>query len=547
MKRFKLTLTASAVLSTALLTGCVFNSEITKEAKEHEVQTIDSTKASMTLLKEELSESKGTPKERYWQREMPILNISTIPIVKPLPEIFDQEVDFVEPFDVSVNAFLIKASNVIGIKIKADDDVILELEEKAKSSKAQSSGGGLADSLDATGALSTSSLFTENTSGPKMSLSQSGTVKELMNSISSLFGGQWRYNQESNTIEIYKYITKNFYIPSIPGGYSLGSSVLGANAENKASFSINQSVWSSIREDIGTMVSSKGSFTLSETSGILTVRDTNVVISRVEDYIYQVKKGMRSQVLIDVKIFSIIQDSINRKDLNLAVAFAEAGITGTLKGATGSAITGASSLILGTETGVATADRTGLAGTQTFINLLEKYGTSSVVASNTIRTVNNQPSALTTSNTESFLQKKEVTIDSISGSTQTDLTIGEKTTGLSLHILPTLDENGKDILLQISFTLSKIKGYNTYDGGDGNQVTTPVITSRDFVEKVWLKSGQTLVLSGFDITESSKEGAGTLDKDFWGFGGSSQDIVKKEKLVIVITPVAYNAITSNRL
>lgn len=543
---FRLNLLASALTSTALMSGCVFNSEITKEAEVHYVESQDYSSKSIGDIRAEVKQAKSTPSQKYWDNDSPILNVSEIPLIKPLPSKFKNHVDFVEPFEVSLDNFLIKASSVMGIKIEVENDVRTEM-ESASAIGSESAPG--SDAMDATGAKTgeSSSLFSEDMSGPRLSLNQSGTVEELMNSIASLLGAKWKYNEDANKIIVYKYVSKNFYIPSIPGGYTLGSKVAGSNASNEASFNTTQSVWASIREDVGVMVGDKGNFTLSESSGILTVRANSVVLDRVETYIDSVKKGMRSQILIDVQILSVIQDKLNRKDLNLQAVFTEAGLSSTFKGAAGSILTGASSFIIGNEMNVLPENRKGLAGSQTMIDLLEKYGTTAVVASNTIRTVNNQPSALTTSDTESYLLKKEVTIGDTNGTTQTNLTVEEKTTGLSLHILPTLDENGKDILLQISFTLSKIKGYNTYDGGDGNQVNTPIISSRDFVEKVWLRSGETLVLSGFDIAETSKEGSGALGKDMWALGGSSQDTVKREKLVIIITPAAYNAVTQNKL
>lgn len=552
---FKLSALSAAILSVGLMSGCAMDSEITKESHEELSKADKITTDSINGLKSEILNSKQTPMEKYMEYSYgPILNVQAIPLVKPLPNIFSKKVDFIEPFTVSADNFLIKASKIIGMQIEVEDDVMDELKAESKKASASSSssisGSASMDSLDSTGNSlgGSESLFSEDMSGPRMSLSQSGTVKELLNSISSLFlGSKWRYDENLDKVIIYKYETKTFYIPSIPGGYKMGSEVKGSNSANSATFETSQNVWESIKNDIASMTEGRGSFTLSESSGILTVRAGSSILDRVESYVKKVKEGMSSQVLIDVKVYSVIQDKKNRKDLNLEVLFKEAGLTSTIKGATGSIITNAASMVLGSEMDVAEANRKGLAGSNGILTLLESQGDTSVIASNTIRTVNNQPSALTTSDTESYLEKKEVTLDSTTGTTQTNLTVSEKTTGLSMHVLPTLDENGKDMLLQISFTLSKIKGYNTYDTGDGNQVNTPIISSRDFVEKVWLKSGETLVLTGFDVTETGKEGAGALDKDWWALGGSAQDTVKKEKLVIVITPAVYNAVTAHKL
>lgn len=553
----KKTLLASAIAATFLLQGCATSSIVEKEGERTFLKSKNASDHALKSLQKDMK-SKKVDERVYWQDDVPILNVKKIPYKESLPDLFDREVIINEPFATNVDALLLKMSKTTGINIIIEDDVFSpEEDDETSSSSTESSNptfddfGSDSEGSSLSASFSSSNLFSDDETtvnkSKKVSLTHDGSVKDMLNAFTSKIGAKWRYEKNQNRVVIYKLETRIIYIPSIPGGYSLGAAVAGSNSSNSASFETTQNVWSSILEDIGKMVSAQGTFTLSESSGLLTVRDNEINLDRIEKYIDLVKEGMRSQILIDVKVYSVSQVRNNVKEMDLALAFKEAGLGANITGATGSVVTGAASLIIGIDEDVPAAQREGLAGSRSVLNILEQFGDTSVLASNTIRTVNNQPSALTTIDKESFLEKKLLVVDPETGRETFDLEVGEESTGLSMHILPTLDENGKDMLLQISFTLSRLNGYNTYDTGDGSQVNVPIINSSDFVEKVWLRSGQTLVLSGFDKSKTSKNQSGMASKDIWQLGGSHSTKIETEKLVVVITPAAYNAVTSNRL
>src|SRR5690606_28678427 len=103
-----------------------------------------------------------------------------------------------------------------------------------------------------------------------------------------------------------------------------------------------------------------------------------------------------------------------------------------------------------------------------------------------------------------------------SSSTQS-LTPGTITTGFNMTLLPYLMD-GPEMLLQYSVNLSALNAMNTASSG-GNMIQMPDLDNRIFSQSVRLRSGETLVLSGFDQTINNAKKRGTGDPNFWLLGG----------------------------
>jgi len=75
-----------------------------------------------------------------------------------------------------------------------------------------------------------------------------------------------------------------------------------------------------------------------------------------------------------------------------------------------------------------------------------------------------------------------------------------------------------------------------FTSGSGS-VQLPEIDTRQFLQRVAMKSGQTLVISGFEQTDSNLRASGIGHPRNIFTGGSLEGQAGKEILVIVITPV----------
>ena len=565
----KFLITATLLSTVSLLYGCSNSPSKSDKLEESVVQKVNNAdfKTSNFLEKNKVNEEKNR-NFIHW-KDTPVLNIEKTVINKRLPNIFDKTISIDEFFLVDVKDMTLKVSKLLGLEIKILPEVFGVNSVTKSSMTGGSEGGSGLSIMDGAGNSSTNtdggnslmggSSFGGANSGQsiEITLNYSGKAKGLIDVLASKLDAHWRYDDESERVVFYKYKTKIFSIPSLPGESSVDANVDDSisSSTRSAGFAVKTNVWISIREDISKMVPSNDGeyFTLSESSGLLTVKTTPQRMKSVEKYIENVKKNMRSQIFIDVKIYSInIEDSLNR-EVNFESLLSTAGFgLNFSSGANSTSLAGATSFILSpkrdqmipqNEIGGLTLGQ----DSQSLLNVLNKLGRTSVVSTVPIRTINNQPGAISKTTIESYLESTEITTDPQTGVQSSSLTTKEIKTGLSVNVLPSLDENGRNLMLQIAFSLSDVIRYDNYKTVDGSESITPVINSRDFVEKVWLESGQTLMLTGFDYNKSIDVTSGPFSPSNWFAGGSKEKSLIREKLVILITPKVYNTVNSNKL
>ena len=76
---------------------------------------------------------------------------------------------------------------------------------------------------------------------------------------------------------------------------------------------------------------------------------------------------------------------------------------------------------------------------------------------------------------------------------------------------------------------------------DQNIIQNPIIENRGFTQEVAMKSGETLILAGYERVEDTvdKKGVGTPEN--MALGGSSSAEKKRTILVIMLTPVVLES------
>jgi len=176
-------------------------------------------------------------------------------------------------------------------------------------------------------------------------------------------------------------------------------------------------------------------------------------------------------------------------------------------------------------------------GTSLFIEALSQQGRVSTLASPSVTTLNLRPAPILVGTQTTYLAEVSTTALGGTGSSAStqSLTPGTITTGFNMTLLPYLME-GPEMLLQYSINLSSLTGIKTAESG-GNKIQMPEVDNRIFNQSVRLRSGETLVLSGFDqsVIDGSKDGVG--DPNFWLLGGRGSQNSKRDVIVVLITPV----------
>ena len=366
----------------------------------------------------------------------------------------------------------------------------------------------------------------------------------LLDLVTARLGLGWKY--ENNAIVIYYVDTRVYQLYSIPGQTSMettvksGGSTRGGRGEQAGSFTSDGSsqeteikfetdIVRDIEKALKTMITpGLGRISISPSTGTVTVTDRPNVLERVKSYLDAENKRITRQVLLNVKVISVqtknahqmgldwnmVYDNLKDMSANLGGSFAET--IATVGGAR----------ILKNNV---SADL--------MISALSTQGKVSTLSSPSVTTLNLKPAPVLVGRQTTYLASIESNIGGGAyGGTSQSMTPGTITTGFNMTLLPYLME-GSEMLLQYSINLSDLTGMKTIENGSGDRIEMPEVDNRIFNQSVRLRSGETLVLSGFDQSSVINDRTGKGSARFWGLGGSANSNESQDTILVLITPV----------
>lgn len=394
-----------------------------------------------------------------------------------------------------------------------------------------------------TGPITANSPFTAN---------YSGSLSGLMNLVSAYYGVNWK--GEAQGLRFFVMDSKTFRIAALPGDTRLNSSVdsasnasAGGGAGGSAASGATQngtstnstgvgfsglSVWTALESGVRQMLSTGGRVIASPATGTITVTDTPSVLSRVTEYINGQNSALNRQVSVNVRVLSVeLTDGdnygINWDAVYSNLASASNPFSVALKTAFPVA-SGAGNIIISAPT--TSASR--WAGSSAMISALSTQGRVSELTSSTVVTLNNQPAPVNVGRRVSYLASSSTTQTANVGST-TSLTPGTVQTGFSMTLVPHIID-GKEMLLQYSLDLSSLLRLSTITSGTST-IQAPDISTSNFIQRVRIQSGETLVVAGFDQDNLSavSNGIGSAENAVLG---SRDGTRKRTMLVVLIQP-----------
>ncbi|GAA4023234.1 PilN family type IVB pilus formation outer membrane protein [Actimicrobium antarcticum] len=375
-----------------------------------------------------------------------------------------------------------------------------------------------------------------------------GSLKGLLDTAAARFGVSWKY--ANGTIQFFHTDTRTFQIAAVPGDSALSATVSSGassggdsgggggnaiNATNTQNTAVKStlSVYSSIEKAVGIMLSSQGKVVSSPATGSITVSDTPDNLERIALFIDKENRALSRQVMVNVTVLAV---TLTRGD-NYGIKWDSVyqtlsrkyGLTNSLASVANSSAFSAA--ILDTAT-------SRLAGSSMLIEALSEQGQVRRETSASVVTLNNQPVPVQVAKQTSYLKSSQTTLTANVGSSTT-LTPGTITTGFNMTILPNVLNNGA-VMLQFSTDISTLRSLRTVSSSTAT-IETPEIETRNFLQRVAMKSNETLVISGFEQTDDNlnQQGVGTPANLL--LGGSLKASGNKEVIVILITPIAMRA------
>jgi len=314
---------------------------------------------------------------------------------------------------------------------------------------------------------------------------------------------------------------------------------------------------------------------INKSAGLVTVTGTGKQIKRLDTYINDLQKKMQSQVMIDVKMYSVVFNDGSSTGIdwsqiynlqNFKLGYDKADRTNVSGGTFDTAYEGDKVKVLGVSGG-STDAATGnylptygmidLAGVRAPVDAVSKLFTMSnsisinnllmflktqgdvyAISNPKIMTLNNQP-ALITAGTELFY--KTINTSTLAGGTTgqqaTTEIISSVFSGVLLDITPEISKDG-GITLRINPSVSDTVG--TVASDNSKRTMPPDLSRRQISSVVTVQDGNRIILGGLINRKSTNDTTKVPllgDIPFLGYLFKQENIGEKvEELVIIIEP-----------
>lgn len=410
----------------------------------------------------------------------------------------------------------------------------------------------------------TSSRQTPTSSGVTRTVSDvsySGGLGGLLDVVAGRLGVSWKY--EDGNVVFYYLETKRFDIQPADAKYDLtgtvtsglsnatgadsgnggGTSSSGVSGSGGSTMSSTVAMGNNLYKDLKDTVQSMltpgvGRLSLNATTGTLMITDVPDVVSRVGEYLDDENSTLSRQVILKVVTYTVNTDISDMVGIDWNVIWKSLSgkyginLANTNSGVSGDAISGGFN-VLDTATGAAAQ----FAGSSFLLDALSKQAKVSDVKTSTIMTTNMAAAPVLVGQQTTYLKDVTTTAYATGDATvpSQSLTPGSVTIGTNITILPKILKDSDRLMLNMFMDISSLKQIRTITS-DTQKIEAPDIDTRSLQQRVWLKPGQTLIMSGFEqnTDNSDRQGVGSPDNIL--FGGALSGAKTKQSFVITVTP-----------
>lgn len=424
------------------------------------------------------------------------------------------------------------------------------------------------DSFGSGGAdrMSTQATSAGNSSRKFSGVNYSGKLGGLLDIVTARLGISWKY--ENGMVTFFYLQTARFDIEPSDAKYTLTGSVVsgvsnssssdggggssssgsgstgGVSGESgtnlKSDVTMGNNLYADLKSTAESMLTpGVGRLDMNKTTGTVVVTDVPEVVKRVGDYLTTENAALSRQVNLKVVIYSVNSDVSDNVGINWNVIYKTlAGKYGiNLVGPT-NAVGDAGSLsfsVLDTATGAARQ----FAGSSFLFDALSKQAKVADVRTIPLMTTNMASASVVVGRQITYLKSVSTTaIASANNTVPTQtLTPGSVTTGTNITIFPKILNGDDRMMLNMFLNISSlIRLRDISSGTSGDKLEAPDIDSRSVPQRVWLKPGQTVVISGLEqnVDNASKEGQ--LSPDNLVTGGNRSGEKTRQSFVITVTP-----------
>ena len=432
----------------------------------------------------------------------------------PLPARFetDDGITLVSTAPVSLLQISEQITSLTGITVRVDDMILNEVKSAKQGDSKDAVAGSVSQNVD-------SDLFMP---------AYSGKLSGLLDQIVSRFALWWRY--KNGVITFYKMETRVFTVYALPVTSNLSANIAGTasgDSGGSTSASMDSSIqldfWTQLEEAVTAMLPDGATLNIIPSNGTMTVTAPPFTLQRIAQYVNSMNEKLGRQVSISIKVLNVTLSNSQQMTLNVSsvLEFLNKNLKLTAKSATPAIENNTSELGMTLIPG----DRH-INNIDVVAQALNDQGTTSLVTSASVTTMNNRIAPIQVTTNESYVEKTETTVDN--GTTTTSVTPAKINYGFTMEVLPRILDHGR-LLMMFTMTLTELEEMGRVTT-ESTTVQLPKIRTRGFVQEVAMMSGYTLMLTGFEEVKTSTANTKEL------FGITNQASKNRNVMVILLTP-----------
>ncbi len=360
-----------------------------------------------------------------------------------------------------------------------------------------------------------------------------GALDDLLNQIADNFDAGWSYDGAAITLN--QEITKTFMLHALATVVSDTSKVESGSGDSAGgglpsvttSGTTELKVWDEVKSVVDSMVNGRGRATYSPSTGTITVTGSPSAIKRVEDYLRFQNEMRLRRIAVSVKVLEltlaqvvdtrvsttqVLERIFDNTDLSISSTPGE--------GFNAAFITGP----------------TGTDDIATTLQASKDVDRVSIVHSGSVVTMSDQPAPLQVGRQISYLKSRSSTGGTADTAGTETLEPGTVDIGLIMNVLPRVVEDDR-VMLRLNVALTDTdQPFPTFpaDPDATNSIQLPEIDTTGFQQNTVLRTGETLVLAGFERNENSTADAGVPGLGFI-LGGSRNRTQSRQVTVMLIT------------
>jgi len=458
---------------------------------------------------------------------------------------------------LSLDQIAQRLSELTGIRHTVDGVAVWQSSQAAADPAAQLPAGIGGPAFDAPGPV----LATVGGMRPSpMTIRYSGPLSGLLNQVAAHFEVDWEHRD--GVVRFMGVQTRQFTLQALPNEVELENRIQGAvsgttgaqgagvggqgaggqqSSQQTATNRVRLNYWAAVEATIKSMLPEGTPLSINRDAGTITITARPSLLRHVEQYVRAENRRLARQVAVEVKVLAIQSRDTDNYNLNLGILFRDIANGINLGFSSVSPIGNIANSALISAGIVQNARQNWLnqsfQGSEAFVRALSERTNASLVTSTSVTALNNQVAPVSILNTRGYLARVTQTQVEGASTPTTSLEPGSVSTGFSMSILPRIFSNG-ELILNYNISLSELVGdtFETFSSG-GNTIQLPNINSRSLNQSVRMRSGDSLVLGGFERVRNSATDRGIGQPTFRLFGGGMDNSNLREILVVVLTPV----------